>query len=123
MLTDDIINTDDTTFSSGDDLVGYHVDSEQHQDFAIDLGGPYEVNGYAIHGWCSNDANDYIWNLRHYTVSYLDASENWKTLEDKPDRLAYTPDTPACYTWQAAANLSPQAKSAFHFKCGVSDCF
>lgn len=113
MLTDGIIHTDDTTFTSGDDLVGYHVDSEQHQDFVIDLGGSYEVTGYAIHGWCSNDTNDYIWNLRHYTVSYLDASGSWKTLEDKPDRLAYTPDTPACYTWQGSCEPVTASKIRF----------
>lgn len=113
MLTDGIIHTDDASFAAGDDLAGWRIDSEQHYDFIVDLGGVHEITGYAIHGWCSNDTVDYIWNLRHYSVSYLDADGSWKTLEDKPDRLPYTPDSPACYTWQGSCAPVTASKVRF----------
>ncbi|MBC8560258.1 InlB B-repeat-containing protein [Fumia xinanensis] len=123
-LTDGVIHTDDSSFQTGDALVGYKVNDAEHQDFIIDLGEEKEVSGYAIHGWCINDYAWLIWNLRHYSVSYLDGNGDWQTLVDTEDRLPRQDDTASCYTWkgdfQAPVTTS---KIKFSIRCWSTGLF
>ena len=123
-LTDGVIHTDDESFQTGEALVGYKVDDSQHQDFVIDLGGLKEVSGYAIHGWSVNDYAWYIWNLRHYSVSYLDDSGQWQMAVDTQDELPREDDTPSCYTWEGTFDRPVVAsKVKFSIRCWSSGLF
>ena len=99
MLTDGAIHTDDAAFDTGDDLVGYKIDSTVYYDWVIDLGGKQEVSNFAIHGWAVNDYAWYLWNIANYTVSYLDDGGQWQVAYESEEYLPYDADTPACYTW------------------------
>ncbi len=98
MLTDGAIHRDDAQYENSTDLVGYKIDSEQHQSFTIDLGEPCEVSGFALHGWAWNDVQDFIWGIRHYAVSYQDEQGAWHDIMSSEDRLPYQADTRSCYT-------------------------
>ena len=100
MLTDGAVHADDSQYEDSADLVGYKVNSEQHQTFTIDLGSRHEVSGMAIHGWAWNDTQDFIWGIRHYAVSYQDDQGSWHELMSSEDRLPYQADTRACYTYR-----------------------
>lgn len=100
MLTDGAVHADDSQYEDSTDLVGYKVNSEQHQTFTIDLGSRHEVSGMAIHGWAWNDTQDFIWGIRHYAVSYQDDQGSWHELMSSEDRLPYQADTRACYTYR-----------------------
>ena len=103
--------------------MGYKVNDAEHQDFIIDLGEEKEVSGYAIHGWCINDYAWLIWNLRHYSVSYLDGNGDWQTLVDTEDRLPVrmTP-LPATPGKEISRLLSPPARSNFPSAAGAQAC-